>query len=142
MASRFVIVVLAVVTLACLASAQEPRAVPKEYTGDWVCQTFAPGYNLLLPHADLSQPQTNTVTTPSTVRIMKFSMRSDGTYTSPAAQGHYSFDPSTRGIAWLDGPHQTTMSQTQIGRRDNGAPKMEFLFDKRRFGCYIAAPKR
>ena len=44
------------------------RSVPEPYVGSWVCQTVTPGYNLLLPNSDPSQPLTNKATTPSTWR--------------------------------------------------------------------------
>jgi hypothetical protein len=116
--------------------AQDAQPVPDEYVGDWVCQTFTPGYNIVPPHADLSQPQTNRATTPATVQILKFSVRADGTYSTPNATGRYSFNQATGAVTWIDGPHQSTLTQTQLGKCDNGAPKMEFLSGKRRYGCF------
>jgi hypothetical protein len=116
--------------------ARDATAVPDEYVGDWVCQTFTPGYSIVPPHADRSQPQTNRVTTPATVQILKFSVRADGTYSTPNATGRYSFDQATRAVTWIDGPHRSTLTQTQLGKRDNGAPKMEFVASKRRYGCF------
>ena len=132
---------LLLTALATNADAQNPTGVPTEYAGDWICQTFMPGYSIVPPHADLSQPQTNRATTPATVTILKFSVRTDGTYVMAADTGRYAFDAATKAITWVDGPHQSALTQTQLGRRDNGAPKMEFLANKRRYGCYIAKPK-
>ena len=47
---------LVVLTLSCAfvqtTQAQDAERVPDEYVGDWVCQTFTPGYNIVPPHAD------------------------------------------------------------------------------------------
>jgi hypothetical protein len=137
----FTLVVLALpFALEPIPRAHDATGVPGDYVGDWVCQTFTPGYNLVPPHADLSQPQTNRVTTPATVQILKFSVRADGTYSTPNATGRYSFDQATGAVTWLDGPHQSTLTQTKLGKRDNGAPKMEFVAGKRRYGCF--SPQR
>jgi hypothetical protein len=136
-----VIVLVLLLAFATSALAQGTTAVPAEYAGDWICQTFMPGYSIVPPHADLSQPQTNRATTPATVNILRFSVKTDGTYVVAAAAGRYAFNAATNAITWLDGPHQNVLTQTQLGRRDNGAPKMEFLSNKRRYGCYIAKPK-
>ena len=130
--------VVLILPFACVpvASAQDAKSVPTEYVGDWVCQTFAPGYSIVPPHADLSQPQTNRITTPATVQILKFSVRADGTYSTANANGRYSFNQATGAVTWIDGPHHETMTQTQLGKRDNGAPKMEFISGKRRYGCF------
>jgi len=112
--------------------------LPVEYIGDWVCQTFTPGYNILPPHADTSQPQSGRITTPSTVQILKFALRADGTYATANSSGHYAFNGSTNAIAWVDGPHHAAYSDAQLGRRDNGAPKMEITANKRRYGCFNA----
>jgi hypothetical protein len=112
--------------------------VPEEYLGDWVCQTFTPGYNILPPHADTSQPQSGRITTPSTVQILKFALKTDGTYATANASGRFAFNAATKVISWLDGPHQGQFSDAQLGKRDNGAPKMEFVTNKRRYGCFNA----
>jgi len=104
------------------AENQRAKGVPEQYAGNWVCQTYMPGYNILLPNADMSQPQTNKTSTLSTVAVLKFSLRTDGVYEASNAKGHYSFDPATKAITWLDGPHQKSITKTQIGKRDNGAP--------------------
>jgi hypothetical protein len=117
------------------------KGVPTDYAGNWVCQTSMPGYNVQPPHADPSQPLTNKVTTPPSVQILKFSMRADGTYEAAGALGHYVFDRATSEIRWIDGPHQQAFTRTQLGRRDNGAPKMGFVFKQRYYGCFIAAAK-
>jgi hypothetical protein len=140
MTKRFVALVLVTLSFTSVLLARA-QGVPDEYSGDWVCQTFQPGYSIVPPNADLSQPQTNRVTTPATVQILKFSLRSDGTYSAPAATGRYEFDVATKTLTWLDGPHQSALTQTQLGRRDNGAPKMEFVSNKRRYGCFIAKPR-
>jgi hypothetical protein len=103
-------------------------------------QTFQPGYNMTRPHADPSQPHTDRMTTPSTVAALKFSLRSDGTYEASNARGHYVFDPATKAITWLDGPHQKAMTKTQIGKRDNGAPKLGFVMNKRYYGRFLSKP--
>jgi hypothetical protein len=116
-----------------------PKGVPGEYVGRWVCQSVAPGYNIRPPNADLSQPMTDKMTTPSTVVVIKFSLRADGSYQAPNAKGHYSFDPATKAITWLDGLHQKTFTKTQIGERPNGAPKIGFTMLKRYWGCFMPA---
>src|SRR5215510_5895118 len=63
------------------------------------------------------------MSTPSTVMIMKFVLKADGTYEASNTKGHYSFDSATNAITWLDGPHQKVITKTQIGKRENGAPK-------------------
>jgi hypothetical protein len=120
-------------------SVDDPAAkgVPDPYAGNWICQTAVPGYNILPPHADPSQPATNKMSTPPTTVVVKFSLKTDGTYTAQNSKGHYSFDSATKQIAWLDGPHQKTFSKTQIGKRDNGAPKLGFVMGKRYYGCYL-----
>jgi hypothetical protein len=150
MGRRFFILVLfgAVVSVAPVVNAQKGSAenqrakgVPEQYAGNWVCQTYVPGYNILLPNADMSQPQTNKTTTPSTVAVLKFSLRTDGVYEASNAKGHYSFDPATNAITWLDGPHQKTITKTQIGKRESGAPKMGFVLNKRYYGCFMPRPR-
>ena len=73
--------------------------VPAAWVGNWVCQTFQPGYNITPPHADPSQPLTNKITTPATVVVRKFSLRADGTYTVGQENGHYTFDAATSSFA-------------------------------------------
>jgi hypothetical protein len=73
--------------------------------------------------------------------ILKFSLRNNGTYSTANATGHYTFDPSTRAVTWLDGPHQNAFSETELGRRKDGAPSMGFVTNKRRYGCFIAKPR-
>jgi hypothetical protein len=140
-ASVIVIALVVLPAFATNARAQGATGVPTEYAGDWICQTFMPGYSIVPPHADLSQPQTNRATTPATVSILRFSVKTDGTYVAAAATGRYAFNAATKAITWVDGPHQSVLTQTQLGRRDNGAPKMEFLSNQRRYGCYLAEPK-
>jgi hypothetical protein len=115
------------------------RAIPPEYAGDWICQTALPGYSVRPPHADPSQPLTDKLTTPPLVQILKFSLSANGTYESTGSKGRYAFDAATNSITWLDGPHAPTFSKTQIGRRDNGAPKMSFVANKRYYGCFKPA---
>jgi hypothetical protein len=138
----------AVVSLVSVGQAQKGSAdtlpttgVPEHYAGNWVCQTAMAGYHLLQPHADLSQPQTNTMHTPSTVGVVKFALRTDGVYEASNAKGHYVFDSATQAITWLDGPHHKTMTKTQIGKRENGAPKMGFVLHQRYYGCFMAQPR-
>jgi len=107
-----------------------------QYTGDWVCQTFTPGYNIRPPSADASQPLTNHMTTPSTVAVLKLSLRTDGTYEAADAKGRYALDPVAKTITWLDGPYRQALTKTQVGRRDNGAPTLAFVKDKRYYGCF------
>ena len=95
-----------------------------EYTGDWVCQTFMPGYNIRPPSADASQPLTNHMTTPSTVVVLKLALRTDGTYVTADGSGRYALDPAAKTITWLDGPYREALIKTQLGRRDNGAPTL------------------
>ena len=150
MVKRFFMLVLfgAVVGIATAADAQtgsaenqRPKGVPEQYAGNWVCQTFMPGYNILLPGADMSQPQTNKTTTPGTVAVLKFSLKTGGVYEASNAKGHYSFDPATKAITWLDGPHQKSITKIQIGKRENGAPKMGFVLNKRYYGCFMSKPR-
>ena len=116
---------------------QTPRGVPEQYAGRWVCQSLSPGYNIRPPHADLSQPMNDKMTTPSTVAVVKFSLKADGTYEAPNGKGRYSFDPATKAITWLDGSHQKSFTKTQIGKRPNGAPKLGFIMLKRYWGCFM-----
>lgn len=116
-----------------------PKGVPEQYAGRWICQSVAPGYNLRPPYADTSRPMTDKMTTPSTVAVIKFSLKTDGTYEAANAKGHYSFNPATKAITWLDGLHQKTFTKTQIGKRSNGAPKMGFTMLKRYWGCHMPA---
>jgi len=111
-------------------------AVEAEYTGDWVCPTFRPGYNIRPPSADASQPLTNHMTTPSTVAVLKLTLRPDGTYVAAGGGGRFALDPAAKTITWLDGPYRDTVRKTQLGRRDNGAPKLGFVKDKRYYGCF------
>jgi hypothetical protein len=150
MVSQFFMSVLlgAIVIIAPVVKTQEvskenqrAKGVPEQYAGNWVCQTFMPGYNILLPHGDMSQPQTNKTTTPSTVAVLKITLRTDGVYEASNAKGHYSFNSSTKAITWLDGPYQKSVTKTQIGKRENGAPKMEFVLNKRYYGCFMSKPR-
>jgi len=84
MLRRFFILILfgAVVSVAPLTKAQKgdaenqrAKGVPEQYAGNWVCQTYMPGYNILLPNADMSQPQTNKASAPSTVAVLKLSLK-------------------------------------------------------------------
>jgi hypothetical protein len=115
---------------------KEPKGVPAQYAGKWVCQSVAPGYNIRPPYADLSQPTTDKMTTPSGVAVIKFSLKEDGTYEATNAKGHYSFDAATKSITWLDGQHQKTFTKTQVGKRSNGDPKIGFVMLKRYWGCF------
>ena len=123
------------------AENQRPKGVPEQYAGNWVCQTFMPGYNILLPNADMSQPMTNKASTPSTVVVLKFSLRRDGVYEASNKKGRYSFDPATKAITWLDGPHHKAITKTEIGKRENGAPKMGFVLNERYYGCFMSKPR-
>jgi hypothetical protein len=118
------------------ARAGTMRSVPEPYVGNWVCQSIRPGYNLVLPSSDPSQPQTNRATTASTVVVQKFSLRADGTYQTANAAGHYSFDPATHTILWLDGPQKDTFTQTQLGKRDDGESKISLTLNRRYYGCF------
>jgi len=114
---------------------QQAKGVPEQYAGNWVCQTFQPGYNILLPH------QTNPTTTPSTVLVLKFSLKTDGVYEAADSKGHYSFDSATKAITWLDGPHQKAFTKTLLGKSKNGEPNMGFVFNKRYYGCFKPKPR-
>lgn len=107
-----------------------------EYTGDWICQALRPGYNIRPPSADASQPLTNQMVTPSTVVVLKLTLRTDGTYMAADGGGRFALDPAARSIAWLDGPYRDALSKTQLGRRNNGAPTLGFVKDKRYYGCF------
>ena len=111
------------------------RSVPEQYVGSWVCQTLMPGYNLLLPNS------TSMVTTPSTVIVQKFSLRADGTYKTANVTGHYSFDRATNAITWLDGPHKEALTRTRLGKRKNGASTVDFVLNRRYYGCFKAKPR-
>src|SRR5215510_13175546 len=115
----------------------ETKKVPGQYTGNWVCQTSLPGYNILLPSADPSQPMTNKSTTPPTVNVVKFSLKADGTYETATAKGRYSFDSATKAVTWLDGPHKETFTKTQLSNRKDGAPSIGFVLNKRYYGCLM-----
>jgi hypothetical protein len=91
--------------------------VEAEYTGDWVCQAIRPGYNIRPPSADASQPLTNHMTTPSTVVVLKLTLRTDGTYVAADGHGRFALDPAAKTIAWLDGPYRDALRKTQLGRR-------------------------
>lgn len=111
------------------------RGVPEAYVGSWVCQTFQPGYNLMLPNSGTM------VTTPSSVIVQKFSLRADGTYETPSARGHYSYDPGTNSIAWLDGPHKA-LTKTELSKRKNGESSVGFVMNRRYYGCFKPKPRR
>jgi hypothetical protein len=80
------------------------------------------------------------MTTPSTVAVLKLTLRPDGTYVAADGRGRFALDPSAKTIAWLDGPYRDALRKTQLGRRDNGAPTLGFVKDKRYYGCF--KPKR
>ena len=107
-----------------------------EYIGDWVCQAFRPGYNIRPPSADASQPLTNQMTTPSTVVVLKLTLRTDGTYVVADGRGRFTLDPSAKTIAWLDGPYRDALRKTQLGRRESGAPTLGLVKDKRYYWCF------
>ena len=133
-------IVFAAVLIGLATSVPAQTAVPARYAGDWVCQTAMPGYNILLPSADPSQPLTNKATTPPTVAVLKFSLRTDGTYQTATAKGHYSFDSKTKAVTWLDGPHESTFTKTELGDRANGAPSMGLVLNGRYYGCFMPKP--
>lgn len=72
---------------------------------------------------------------------MKFVLMADGTYEASNTKGHYSFDSATNAITWLDGPHQKVITKTQIGKRENGAPKIGFVLIDRYYRCFMPRPK-
>lgn len=119
---------------------QQSRGVPQQYVGSWVCQTTRPGYNLLLPSSDPSQPLTNKATTAATVVVQKLSLKADGTYDADSGSGHYAYDPSAKTISWLDGPHRGLLTKTEVGTRTDGAPRIGFVLNQRYYGCF--QPKR
>jgi hypothetical protein len=131
---------LLIVGLLLGAEIGTPPAVPAQdagrYAGDWVCQTFTPGYNIRPPSADASQPLTNHMTTPSTVAVLKLRLRADGSYQAADGAGRYALDLSAKTITWLDGPYRQALTKTQVGRRDNGEPTLAFVRDKRYYGCF------
>jgi len=120
---------------------QEPKGVPELFAGNWICQTSMPGYNILLPSADPSQPQTNKATTPPTVMLLKFSLKKDGSYESADGKGHYSYNDTTKSITWLDGPNEKKMTKTELSKRDNNVPKIGLVFNKRYYGCFMPKPE-
>ncbi|HKE83668.1 MAG TPA: hypothetical protein VKB50_07940 [Vicinamibacterales bacterium] len=123
------------------AAGQQPRAVPQQYVGSWVCQTTRPGYNLLLPSSDPSQPLTNKATTAATVVVQKLALKGDGTYEADSGSGHYAYDPAAKSITWLDGPHRGALTKTEVGtRRSDGAPSISFVLKQSYYGCF--QPKR
>lgn len=115
-----------------------PKGVPELYAGNWICQTFQPGYDIVPPHADLSQPATSKITTPGAVAVLKFTLRGDGKYEAAHGRGRYSFEAATNQIEWLDGPHRGAYTKTEVGKRSNGAPKIGLVVNKRYYGCYMA----
>jgi hypothetical protein len=122
------------------ATDRETRSVPEGYTGTWVCQTASPA--LTTTHSNVNVitgtlEQTTTTTTPGVVAI-KFTLKADGTYEAPNAKGHYSFDPASKAITWLDGLHREKFTKTEIEKRPNGAPSMHFLMLNRYWGCFKA----
>jgi len=119
---------------------QQPRAVPQQYVGSWVCQSTRPGYNLLLPSSDPSQPLTNKATTAATVIVQKLSLKGDGTYEADSGSGHYAYDPAAKSITWLNGPHRGALTKTEVGTRTDGAPRIGFVLNQRYYGCF--QPKR
>jgi hypothetical protein len=139
MARRYFIAIAIGALLSSLAPALHAQAgVPARYAGDWVCQTTMPGYNILLPSADPSQPLTNKATTPPTVAVVKFSLSTNGTYQTPTEKGHYRFDSKTKAVTWLDGPHEKTFTKTELSDRANGAPAMGLVLNGRYYGCFVA----
>jgi hypothetical protein len=122
-------------------AAADRVGVPTEYAANWTCQTFMPGYNIRLPSSDPSQPLTGNATTPSTVAILKFSLKADGTYETAEGKGQFAFDARTKTLTWLDGPHEKTLTKTELGRRDNGAPKIGFVRNERYYGCFVSTSK-
>ena len=110
--------------------------VVEEYTGDWVCQALRPGYNIRPPSADPSQPLTNHMTTPSTVDVLKLTLRTDGTYVAAGGGGRFVLNPAAKTVTWLDGPYRDALTKTQLRRRDNGTPALGFVKDKRYYGCF------
>lgn len=120
------------------ATNKPTRTVPQEYTGGWVCQTGVPGLTMISSNVNVitgTYEQTTTTTTPGVVAI-KFNLKADGTYEAPNAKGHYSYDPATKAITWLDGLHREQISKTEIEKRANGAPAMHFQMLKRYWGCF------
>jgi hypothetical protein len=120
---------------------EKVSGVPEVYAGNWICQSAVPGYNVRPWHADPSQPLTGNLTTPPSVQILKFALRTDGTYESARGNGHYAFDRATNTIDWLDGPHQREFSKTQLGRRDDGAAKIGLTLNNRYYGCFMPKAK-
>jgi hypothetical protein len=128
-------IAIAVKPQATTAQGGITRGVPEQYVGSWVCQSIMPGYNLMLPNSPTM------VTTPSTVIVQKFSLQGDGTYQTPSAKGHYSFDPASSAIAWLDGPHKEALTKTRLGKSKKGEASVDFIANKRYYGCFQPKPK-
>jgi hypothetical protein len=120
--------------------ASPTNGVPPRYAGSWVCQSAQPGYNITPPHADPSRPATSTLRTPPTVVVHKFTLGTDGTYEASNARGTYSFDPATKAITWLAGPHLGTVTKTELSQRANGAPSIGFVLSNRYYGCFMPQP--
>jgi hypothetical protein len=120
--------------------ADATTGVPDRYQGRWVCQTARPGYNLVPPHADPSRPASSTLITPPTVAVHTFTLRADGTYEASNVKGTYAFDPATTTVRWLGGPHQGALTKTELGQRENGAPKIGFVLNRRYYGCFLPKP--
>jgi hypothetical protein len=59
----FTLIVFGAVVSGVAPALDAQTGVPGRYAGNWVCQTVMPGYNILLPGADPSQPLTNKSTT-------------------------------------------------------------------------------
>jgi hypothetical protein len=82
------------------------------------------------------------MTTPSTVAVLKLTLRADGTYVAADGSGRFALDGAAKTITWLDGPYRGALTKTQVGRRDNGAPKLGFVKDKRYYGCFKPDQRR
>ncbi len=69
--------------------------------------------------------------------VHKFTLRADGTYEASNTKGTYSFDPSTKTVTWVDGPHHGALTKTKLGQRAKGAPTIGFVMNKRYYGCFM-----
>jgi hypothetical protein len=120
------------------ASLDNGKGVPSEFTGNWVCQTSVPGYNLPTPVITGQAPSTGRMTTPPSTVVIKFTLRADGTYEAANGSGHYSFRAADKTIDWLDGLHRQSFTNTKLSRRSNGAPSLSVIANRRYYGCFLS----
>jgi hypothetical protein len=61
-------------------------------------------------------------------------------YEASNTRGTYSFDPATKTITWLAGPHGGTVTKTELSQRANGAPSINVVLHNRHYGCFMPQP--